>query len=245
MKIAILMSGQLRTCWYSIESILENIIIPNNAYVFFYTGTSEKNFISFQNRKPIDSSCTMYESRGREKSIKIDEKKFLEEKLNNYLKSFQKSDYDDKYIENYDNILNKTRCDNIDFAKKYCKKSCFSDLNGYVVAQYLLLKQCLFLLEEYEILNNIKYDFIIRLRPDMSIKNKLIINKNFKKEDLFVQRDFGKVNMRDYFFMGKSEIMKNICKNFVEKYGYLRFKKEDEILYEKTFITENQFGLFV
>ena len=37
-KIAVLISGELRQFWYCIDSIMDNLVIPNNLDVFVITG---------------------------------------------------------------------------------------------------------------------------------------------------------------------------------------------------------------
>lgn len=248
MKIAILISGQLRTNWFCMDFIKKNIILPNDGHVFIFTGTNCIDNKSFNLNE--EDTISSYRSREDETKIKINEKQFLEHKLGYFLKGYNKNDFIENYWKQFDDLINDSKNFNEEYINKKFEKLSWKEPYFYVFLQYLALKKCMEMLIDYEIKNNDKFDYIVRLRPDMALEKPLIIRDIISKNnaDLFtINNSYGLCCLSEYFFFGKADIMKNICLNFVNNYGKLRIPKNilDKSDMDITFITETQFYLFI
>lgn len=249
MKVAILISGHLRTAWYCLPFIKKYFVVPNNADVFIITGNN--NFDNRNFSKNELDTCTLHKSRDNQELLKYNEKEFLYNVFGDSLKDYTKNNFIDNYWDEYKNIVDYTVHLSYDYRIKNKHKLNWDKPAEFVWDQYYFLRKCTEMLINYENKNNIKYDYIIRLRPDMFTLSPFIIEEKIKDKedtDLFsVANSYHCGWLSEYFFFGKAEIMKTICFNFFEFYGRLRFDNEilEQVDLDPTFITEAQFYLFI
>jgi hypothetical protein len=225
LKVAILLAGGLRTFWYSIDNILENFIIPNNADVFIYTGAEPYPSSSLpiiidelDDSKKKKSSMTLTRSNPNieGKRILIDEENFIKEKLKNYLKDIRfKEDSPEDIKECNDDFNMKVNY----FKTSYVVNN--TDLiiqkthygpQRFVFEQYFKMYKCNEMKNEYALKNNIEYDYVIRLRPDFYYDNIVNLNKlNLERNTLYAPNQYGLHNLKylvaEWFYFGDNNIM--------------------------------------
>ncbi len=261
-KIAILISGGLRTFWFSFDSILKNFIIPNNADIFIYTGYDNFN----NNMKKIYtdnhiinlSTCSSLISRSNpyyeNKILYIDEYSFIKNKFGNYVKDIKfYQNYPDD-IEEFENDFN----ERLKIFKNYNKnqeiaKSHYGPLK-YVFEQYFRLYKCNEMKKEYERKNNFQYDYCIRLRPDFYYDNIVDLSKlNIQKNTIYAPNDYG-YNLKsfyvaEWFYFGDNNTMNLMTSEFY-KILYTDIKPYKDFFYgfngtnalDSTFVPEVQFA---
>lgn len=222
LKVAILLAGGLRTFWYSIDNILENFVIPNNADVFVYTGNDN----SHGNSKPIviddlneinKKKCSMTLTRlnpnieGR--NIIMDEETFIKEKLHKYLKGIQFMTEED--IIQFNNDFNKK----IQHFDEYKKNNTIIPITEshkgpqkFIFDQYFKIYKCNEMKKKYAIENNINYDYVIRLRPDFYYDNTINLNKlNLESNTLYAPDQYShgliKFLLAEWFYFGDNKTM--------------------------------------
>lgn len=80
------------------------------------------------------------------------------------------------------------------------------DVHG-MLSMFYKIEACNSLKKEYETLNNIKYDLVIRFRGDISMGAPLPINKTFNKNYLYVPNYGNYGGLCDQLAFGSSEVM--------------------------------------
>lgn len=205
-KIAVLVSGFSKTSYFCIETNVINIIKKLNCDVFLYIKSG--NFLVSRCR-----ASNMFHI----KDIK-NEKSLYVESLGDYLKDIHiVENDDDNYKKEYDFYFNNMTCpDKI--------KSNYERLGN--LDQYLRLKKVCELMENYEIKNNFKYDYVIRLRLDILNLFNLDLNKLDKNITLFGRLCHHEITYftKDCFFLGKRDYIVKICKEFVSYIGNINEK---------------------
>jgi hypothetical protein len=239
MKIAILISGELRTFWYCLKSQYEYLIKNNNADVFILANpySHGRNAHPLNKNKEIKQKFLntggSYDSRHTEKWIDFDEKKFAKDILGDHLKKFIFVNELNNYYGELNSIYNEKRKlfeskANRNGEKLYDQNGIEFDHSHYgpaktVVDQYYAVNKCFEMIEEYENENNFKYDIIFRIRPDFALLNEFNIKRLFShNEDIYIRNNpiiENKYYCSDYIFFGKRDIVAHICKNFYKEHG--------------------------
>ncbi len=98
--------------------------------------------------------------------------------------------------------------------------------NGNIIAMFHNLKKCYNLMKDYEQSKNIKYDFIIRIRPDLVINS--ISTIFYLDNDLYLAEKEEKEFYEDVLFAGKRDSMDKI----LNLYDYIEelYKQENNLL---------------
>jgi hypothetical protein len=210
MKIALCFSGHLRNFNYAIDNIIENIINPlkNNDEntIDIFISTWDKNGLRSNNWQGDINYINEIENKLKPKIIDI------ENENRNY------------FIENYS-------------SQQYKKfKLCSSDTCSNASSMWYKVYKSFQLVEKYSKENNINYDILVRIRPDVIYHNKLdyktFIN-NFQNETIILPEWHGKYEeinhqIMDQFAIGKYEIMKKYFNTFE---NILEFIKTDNVIH--------------
>ena len=122
-----------------------------------------------------------------------------------YSKNIKCISYLEDNIEEYNKLLN----DN----KKYYEEKFNTKLKNSIEREYYKFYKAFLLKEEYQKKSGVKYDFIIKTRPDLILKNQIKFTKYYEKNAL--TKVFGRNNI---FIIGNEENMDWISK--VIKYYY-------------------------
>lgn len=211
-KTAILMAGDLGTYKFALDSICENIVKPNNADVFILT--SKGGFIHVSDE----------EFDGQNFSVQVDAED--EERLSAGFGSSLKGLH---YVENIPDYTEQMGAEikNLDnrilWLDKPNEKTVLYDAErgefrhpAKYLDQYLRLRYLVEILNRYERKHNVKYDYIARVRIDQILDRKIIISNETDS------REWLRWIQMDNFFYGTSDLMKEICFNFVSQIGGLR-----------------------
>ena len=242
MKIALLISGQLRQYWITYRSILKNLIIPYNMDVFLVTGSNTikyQTYFEYISENNVET-MSLSESRNSHKfpsEIQINEFEFCKKTIGKYLKGFNKNCYIKNYWEEYHNIVNNIRFNNKNIDKYNKVRNIFLERDevfrpyDYVVLQFMLLSKGIELIENYENKNGFKYDYIFKIRPDIEVSNIINLKYIFKQKcDIYVspyyndnkeEYIYSKEKMvHEYMFLFKRKYS-NLIKNYPYMYGHL------------------------
>lgn len=204
-KVCVLISGPFRDAnTESVQSIIDNVIKPLNADVFVFTW--KKNY----KRNPY-------------RRLKGD----------NYydLTKNEEYEYDDKYIKMLNPISvlkevlkNPTEYYNGGFHEKLTLKNHHTPLSS--IYMHYGWKRCFDLVEE----TNIKYDLVVRVRPDLMFNTKLQTNEITNLESIYISKDFTTdYTMSDKFFICNMLNFKKILK-VIDKYPTYWRKDTDALL---------------
>jgi len=157
-KIAIIYTGEIRTCNSTIQFFKKNVLLNEHYHVFSVIQTT--NEIDYY-------------------------KKFIEETLNDNLKSFVFFDNnDDSWIQLKNELLNDI---NIDINWKSYIANSGSMIEYYQL--YLAFKN----IQEYENKHDFKYDFVLRFRTDTVLKD--IIQFDYSRlNSEYIKKLYYKVN---------------------------------------------------
>lgn len=242
MRIALLMSGELRTFWYAVESQLENLINPYEVDVFIFAGSVKRGRqphpLNLSKPKTYNKGGGSYSSRHNPLGLEFNEKLFAKNKLGERLKRIKFVEDDINYENEY-HELNKLK--NEEFNKRFNRET-RRDNNGveynrtyvgpvtYVVDQYFRFRKAFQLMEKYEKKHNFQYDIVMRFRPDFIVSNFFDFEKYLVEVDLannldnflYIKKE-PKVNERfhchENYFFGSRNIMKKFAYDFVDQYG--------------------------
>jgi hypothetical protein len=201
-KAAILLPGLFRKTIH-IDNIYENIILPNPDYEFDIFICVWDIIIKYDSFAVVEDLLLKYEELNENRLIKTFKPKQL--KCFN-LVNFQKYLRDDTDL--IKNIQNKNT--NPQY-KKYPH-------NFYTICcQMYMCEQCIHLLENYENINSIHYDLIIRHRFDVYMKSPVFFN-NYNVNNIHgIQTQHFNPNFNpDWFFFGNGNDMKNFLKIFTK-----------------------------
>lgn len=216
-KISINFSGALRTFVYCAESIKKNIIDilkeEYDVYMFGHFWILNENNLEYKMKWKKD--CT-------DSIESINKFKFNQYCIEEYSSEWEK------------NIIKE--CDGEEILEEYSKISDQEErvnFKNYAVncmGMYFKIKKCQELMEKYENDNNIKFDYVIRMRPDfywnqiipLGLINKLNDNNILLVKDSYCIR--AKWNGNDKFFMCNSNVMKKYSRIY-DKIKYFYDKK--------------------
>jgi hypothetical protein len=197
MKIALCLSGQPRNAIPTSYRIKQSIIDNNDVDVFLHSWYDQEN-LSFEKRCPGHWHRTA--------DIDIDKKLLDIYQPKAYLFEKPKHWSNNKIIVTEDNIrrffdYGLQDPNGTETFGKYIVDICHSQ--WYSNARVNLLK------EDYAITNNIKYDFIIKLRYDVSPNIKINFSCNEYKDDILYYQELNQpLNMiSDWFAMGSNKVM--------------------------------------
>lgn len=191
MRVAVLISGHLREFKKCFDSINTFLLQKYDCDVFISTWSTPGYWTPFDD-KGVDDYCRETENIEDEVSIynpvslEIEELSLIE----------------DKFKELSLKILEKNK------NKKRWGR------NKNIIGMYYKIWKCNSLRLEAEKLNDIKYDLIIRLRPDILIKNFDIENLDVYEDTLYtvVSNDL----ICDSFFFGTDKTMNRVCNIYKE-----------------------------
>jgi hypothetical protein len=193
MKIAILLTGQMRDSHINYLNHYEQFIKPNNADVFVVTSTKNMWYSNNStNKSKVDSKNLIYHLHSEKNKEEIE--KNLKQYYNNFLKDFL-------ILEN-ENIPEKI------IQPHYYSYFINNQFNNNKLAFNLAL--------DFEKKNNIKYDLFVRLRIDKSVfPNIAILNKNMSLPIVT------NIEPTTFFFVGNKEMMDYYCKfTYLKNYIY-------------------------
>jgi len=214
-RVAVLISGTLRTFWFTYRSVMENLIEPNDADVFVYTGWDRLG-----NRE--HRSCSSIASRGG-KPLDFDERDFFGKALGEHLKAFVFiEDEFESYVNEFRAIY--PRC-------PYCLRTPTTPCPGcalpsptekrewYHIDAYLRLRRCNELRRQYEAKHGVRYDALVRLRGDTMLSFPIpLADYPLEPNDLHIEHTHPP-HQREAFFFGGRDIMDTICTRFPDEYG--------------------------
>jgi|UniRef100_A0A6C0BRU2 hypothetical protein len=206
-KVCVLISGPFRDAnTKSVQSIIDNVIKPLNADVFVFTW--KKNY----KRNPY-------------RRLKGD----------NYydLTKSEEYEYDDKYIKmlNPISVVKEVLKDPTEYYNGGFNKN-IELLNNHTPLSSIYMhygwKRCFDLVEE----TNVKYDLVVRVRPDLMFDTKLQTNEITSLESIYLSKDFTSYyTMSDKFFICNVSNFKKILK-VIDKYP-IYWRKDTEALLKK------------
>lgn len=206
-KIAVNFSGAVRTFAYCADSIIKNIIqVLREEYEVYIFG----DFWIL-----------------KEKNMKHDMKwkKDCSESIDK-IKIFGFNEYN---IEEYDSEWEKkiiSQCNGQEILDEYQKIKNENDKESYIgyamncMGMYFKIKKAQELMENYETVNNINFDYVIRIRPDFYWNDKIPLDLISKLDDnnILLVKDSYCINAKwegnDKFFMAKYNVMKKYAKVF-------------------------------
>ena len=176
--MALLISGELRQFWYCADSILNNLVIPNDLDVFVMTGNN-KSWAPFDMKEDENNPSVMSMSACREcpeQKIELNEYEMIRNKMGRFLKGINKSNYIPNYLRELEEIRAAA-------SEKYFALQPHGKYPPYLfnILQYLLVSKGIELIEDYEVSQGIKYDYIFKIRPDMLIKEGAVDIMSFIK----------------------------------------------------------------
>ena len=211
MKVAVLLFGQPRDAIKCSESILKNLIIPNNADVFLHTWYDENDL--YMEKGEINRSNYLLDD-GIDKKILdiykpkaycIEPQRF--KNFNNYNQNYFK--FPAKYIDNMSKCgQNKT------LTKEDVELRCIKYTH---ISQFYSIFKANMIKEEYSLENNILYDFVIKLRFDINCASPIIIDNFFPKNQLLFQNISQPDQLVcDWFQISNNEIMNIVCSIFLK-----------------------------
>lgn len=217
-KIAVCMSGPLRGDFnQSFGFLKQNILEPLKADLFIHTWEDTRLYTGFRGGNIWHSLFGNYIST---KALgEIRNKELLEKLLPNTFKVLSteitvKTKYDFFNNINPTGILIDNEKDFENRFKDYplLKYSRTQNLN--ISKMFYGIQKSLELMLQHEIKYNLKYDFIIRLRPDVPILEQITLEKIQKIKNGQIQVSFTEFGMDDVAFMGRRLDMIKIMQYF-------------------------------
>jgi len=219
-KVAICISGQPREATRCFPFIYENIIKPNNADVFMHMNFDKQNTYIEKSHK--DNGVCYVNSNIDEELIKLyNPKRILVEKP----KNFQNKDFkipparlERLKIMNHKVVWTHEECINYIIKQQY--------------SMFYSIYKCNELKEIYALENNIRYDYVIRIRYDLLPRNKIqcsLLNPNMLYYVNLQQPD----NLiSDWINIGSNAIMNTYSSLFLnlEYINTLQFLKKNDRL---------------
>jgi len=212
-KTAILFSGSAYNVKFSLQSQLENFILPNNADVFILTERRCKNRKTVHGVIPDGFDPYWHEKAAtithEETELSDNDIQFIKDTLGDRLKGFYLKDDMSDYV----NYLRNQRSKMMEIANNYRQYNIDNNLPksfGFaignpddgnlrcVVDQYGHVRKCFELMAEYEQQHGFKYDYVVRARIDFIVPDVIDVEQytlNHDQQYLYVM---GSVN-RDPF----------------------------------------------
>lgn len=197
-KAAILLSGLFRKTIH-IDNIYENIILPNPDYEFDIFICVWDIIIKCDNFSVAEDLLLNYEKLNVNSLMNIFKPK--------QLKCFNLVNFQ-KYLRDDTDLIQSLEHKIIDH---HYRSQPHTIYNTY--CQMYICEQCIHLLEDYENMNLIQYDLIIRHRFDVFITSPILFN-NY---NLTIIHGMQRNNcIPDWFFFGNGNDMKNFLKIFTK-----------------------------
>jgi len=220
-KVALCISGQPRSAIETYNLIYENIIKPNNADVFIHMNFDANN-IYIEKSHADNGNCKL--------SSDIDKRVIDLYKPKCVL------------IEKPKNFINKNIKISIDRFERTKKMNLHKEWNDkqqteYTVNQLYSMYYSIYksneLKELYALENNIYYDYVIRIRFDITPKDKLICSNYDSKFIHYLDMNHQDELISDWLNFGNNAIMNIYASlflhmNYLNKYTF--YKKEDRLL---------------
>lgn len=269
-RTAILFSGSIYNIRFSIKSVMENLVLPNNADVFIVT---ERRCLR---RKTIAGSLpdiSDWKEWHKKNSTQIndlsqpltdEEIQLIKDTFGDRLKCFFIMDDNNDYKSYIANERDKMRIACNDYRNENLSlniKPPFNEItdsdNGNircVVDQYRHVKKCYELMCEYENQNNFKYDYVMRARIDFIVPEKISVEYYTLNHDRAYWYIMGSL-LREEFpyadefcWFSKRSICDKIYPS-LDRMGYITDRKY-ETYYDKQkndfrFCAETQFALLI
>jgi len=237
MRTAILFSGTSYNFKFSIQSLYENFVIPNDADVFILT--SRYNMRRRTVSGPIPEATQAEEWSAKSANMERDETPISEADIN-YIRSV----FGDRlkvlaFIEDmpeYTDYLQKERVKMMDlvndFRSKFNPAPFGGDINvpengniRCIVDQYNHVKKCYQLMELYEI-GKEKYDYVVRARLDFVCPEKIVFSHYYLNHDRSHLYNFGSYKIDEfewtdeYCFFAKRDIADKLFLN-LDRLGFI------------------------
>lgn len=199
-RVAVCLSGHLRTFERTHKSLKDNLIAPLNADVFIHTWEMLGSENSKAGADQLSSSATT------KSKISLIREFYDPKKIN--IETFDKN-----YFMNLGNKVNI-----LDSDRMYVVNHL-----GYHFAMFYSIKKANDLKSEFEIENGFKYDYVIRFRPDLYLETK--INQSFfpsHKNSIVTPMiaQYHSDGMNDQIAIGSSENMDTYSLIFNNKLQY-------------------------
>lgn len=260
-RTAILFSGTSHCFKYSIKSLMQNVIIPNNADVFILT--SKWNVL----RKAPSTNLITWESdpeemhrkattiiRDESKYFSKEDELFIRDVFGDRLKILKLIDdipgYNDYLIEE----RNKLKQISDDYKQVNIRSPFNLDVNiPAIINQYNHVKKCYELMKNYEEQNNFEYDCIVRMRLDFIAPFKFDFSQYYINENDSNLYNCGSFRgdafewADEFCFFGSRNVMQKLLSN-IDRMGFIEKqegKNTMDIYNEKLFAPETQFSLLL
>jgi len=268
MKTAILLSGTAYNFRYSIKSIMDNMVIPNDADVFILTSrynlrrkTPQGEIVSADSPKEWhEKSLGMI--RDETSPLSDEDINFIKEVFGESLKSINIIDDMPQYMEyleqqrinmmNTVNLYRRTTHLNPPFGGDV--EGTFNNNIRCVVDQYNNIKKCYEIMEQYSLSNGIEYNYVARVRIDFIVPEKFDFSWYYLNHDhpyLYSCGSFRRdvIEWADEFcFFARKETAKKIFSN-LNLMGFIVDKKYNTFHHAQnndyTFAAETQFSLLL
>jgi hypothetical protein len=217
MKVAVCISGQPRNALSASSYIIKNLIEPNNADVFLHMHYDEKN-LYIDKSHADNGNCTIEECVDKQLIKLYKPKSYLVESPRN----FQKPNYilDNKRIE---------RSKNMNSHKKWTDEEHATYTIKQITSMNYSIYKCNDLKELYANENGITYDYVIRVRYDLSIKTPIFCESLNPNYIYYIEMDQPDEMISDWLNIGSNAIM-NIYASQYLNMDYLnsfRFYKQE------------------
>lgn len=215
-KTAILFSGSAYNIKFSLQSQLENFIIPNNADVFIVTERRVKNRkTAHSNPIPTAWDPDWHTKAAiiihEESELSDDDIQFIKDTFGDKLKGIWLKDEMPNYME-YLRSQRSKMMSIVNSYRQYNEQQGLPKSFGYditdvndgnlrcVVDQYGHVKKCYELMEQYENENSFKYDYVVRARIDFIVPEVIDIEQYILNHDINYLYIMGSVNRDEFEF---------------------------------------------
>ena len=270
-RTAILFSGSAYNIRFSIQSALENLVIPNNADVFIVTERRCLRRKTPAGELPDIADWTKWEAKNRtqindlSQLLTDEEIEFIKKTFGDRLKGFYLVDEDRGYLDRIHlarvkmmDTVNNYRLENIRMGiKPPFGGSVDQPENGNVrcvVDQYHHVKKCYDYMIEYENQNGFKYDYVMRARIDFIVPEKISVEYYTLNHDKAYWYIMGSVLREEFDYsdefcwFSKRSICDKIYHN-LERLGTITDRKYNTFYApqdnEFRFCAETQFALLI
>ncbi|WGE90850.1 hypothetical protein [Actinobacillus genomosp. 1] len=223
-KVAVCISGICKASLTGLESIYNNIISPLKADVFMHTWDIQQDWAG--DARVYNFWSRVFGVKNDELPSKLHDLNFIENEYPNIYKSLLSSHYsslnidtlksnfifNELAIENQDNFI---RVNNID--ENYQTRNTYNQIKMF----YGIYKS-FELMKNFEKTQNIKYDYVIRIRPDLLITEEFSLEKLAPLNIGELAVSTGDVGVADSLFYAHRETFEQVVNIWLEM---LRVKK--------------------
>ncbi len=252
-KTAILFAGSSYNVQYSLKSLLENLIIPNNADVFVVTTRAMKRRYTPESPIPDASDNKGWNKKNAttifdDAPLGDNELQYIKDILGDRLKCLHVAEE----MPEYQAYINSKRQEMMNIANSYVDESLQKGIpppwNGRhintpeegtvrcVVDQYNHIKKAYQFMEEYEKQNNLKYHYVMRARIDFICDFPLILDQyalNHDEPYLYTFGSFRRDVMEwadEFAWFSKRAIASQLFPH-LDKMGLINTRKYNTIQY--------------